>query len=465
MIVRKSFLAFLVLVTPSLSFQLPVHNRITQSPLFVSIDAPPSTPWWQSYTLLDPSLPTTVRPDFPILHTSSSSSSPLVYLDSAATSQKPLCVTDELTSYYLESNANVHRGAHSLSQKATALYESARDTVADFVCAERDEIVFTSGATHSINLVARCTAEFLSEGDEVLSTVMEHHSNIVPWEILAKERNARLRFVPLSDDGFGVDWSLLPTLLSSKTKMVCLQHSSNVMGVENPLEDILPLVRSLAPNAKVLLDACQSAPHRPLDVRALGVDYLVASGHKLCGPTGVGFLWGANLNELPPFMGGGEMIDTVSATEGVSSTWAPPPARFEAGTPPIAQAVGMARAMEYLQGIGMDRIRDYVGELGKYMHRRMREVEGVEVLGPQEGRDGGIVAFVCKGAHPADVSAFLDVEGVAIRAGHHCCQPLHRALGYTHSARASLYFYNTKEEVDVFVDKLEETLVLLRSMA
>jgi len=434
------------------------------------------TPWWKSVSFSDAALPESVRSDFPILFTKvhvaagadEDGRKPLIYLDSAATSQKPTFVLDRLTDYYLKANSNVHRGAHCLSREATSQYEGARDAIAAFVNApSRNEIVFTSGATEAINLVAYTYArKNLNPGDEVIVSEIEHHSNIVPWQIVCEETGATLRTVPVDKERGTPDWNAFEDMLSDKVKMVSVQHVSNVLGCVNPTDRIVELVRSKAhADAKIMFDACQSVPHMKVDVQALGCDFLAASGHKMCGPTGIGFLWGKEdiLNSMPPYMGGGEMIDEVYNDR---STYAPAPARFEAGTPAIAQAIGLGAAIEYLNEIGMDRIEKYEHELGAYLHRRLDEVNGVTVLGPSaEVEDrAALLSFVCDQVHPSDLSTFLDIEGVAIRAGHHCCQPLHRALGYSHSARASLYFYNTKEDVDTFVEKLEETLKFFGSI-
>ena len=428
------------------------------------------TEWWKTVELEEAPLAEAARKDFPILYQSISQSSegepkPLIYFDSAATSQKPTQVTDEVTAYYNTINSNVHRGAHTLSQKATAKYEGARDSIAKFVNANsRNEIIFTSGATEAINLIASTYGRVnIKEGDEILISEFEHHSNIVPWQILAKEKGAVLKFVPLDKETGCLDLKLLPELLSDKTKILSIQHVSNVMANINPVDEIVSLTRTLgAPDVKIILDACQSVPHMPVDVQKLGVDFIAASGHKLCGPTGIGFLWGTEeiLNSMPPYMGGGEMIDEVYMDH---STFAKSPARFEAGTPAIAQAIGLGKAIEYLQEIGgMEKIYKYEKELAGYLHKRMSEVDGITILGPEVGANrAAIVSFVCDDVHPSDLSTFLDMEGVAIRAGHHCCQPLHRALGYSHSARASLYFYNTKEEVDAFIVILKDTLTFL----
>ena len=281
-------------------------------------------------------------------------------------------------------------------------------------------------------------------------------------QILCKEKGAILKFIPLDPETGSMDLKALPKILNEKTKIVSVQHVSNVMASINPVDDIVSLTRSLgSPDVKIILDACQSVPHMPVDVQTLGVDFIAASGHKMCGPTGIGFLWGKEdiLNSMPPYMGGGEMIDEVYMDH---STFAMAPARFEAGTPAIAQSIGLGAAIEYLNGIGMERIYNYEKELAEYLSKRMAEVDGITILGPEVGiTRAAIVSFVCDNVHPSDLSTFLDMEGVAIRAGHHCCQPLHRAMGYSHSARASLYFYNTKEEIDSFITILKDTLAFL----
>ena len=412
--------------------------------------------WWKKEVLSLESLAREYRDDFEILSEArvggeDGAAKKVVYLDSAATSQKPKFVLDKLQNYYTRMNSNVHRGAHTLSQRATEQYEKARDSAAKLVNAySRNEIVFTSGATEALNLVAQCYGgSKLEAGDEIITTEAEHHSNIVPWQQICEKTGAKLKYVPLNKKTTCLDWSTLESLISKKTKIVSIQHVSNVLGAINPISDVVEKVRKLAhPEAVILLDACQSVAHMPVDVQTLGVDFLAASGHKMCGPTGIGFLWGREdlLNSMPPYQGGGEMIDQVTME---SSTYAPAPARFEAGTPPIAQAIGMGAAIDYILDISMKRIHDYEVQIAQYMHKRMSEdVPGIQIFGPAVGEErGATVSFVCDGVHPSDLSTFLDMEGIAIRAGHHCCQPLHQSLGHSHSARASLYFYNTKEYV------------------
>eukprot|EP00934_Nitzschia_sp_Nitz4_P005631 Nitzschia sp. Nitz4//scaffold8_size234185//87610//93238//NITZ4_001254-RA/size234185-processed-gene-0.154-mRNA-1//-1//CDS//3329559797//5621//frame0 len=378
---------------------------------------------------------------------------PLVYLDSAATSQKPKQVLDAIVDYYKQHNANVHRGAHTLAREATAAYEETRTTVASFIHApSRDEIVFTSGATEAINLVASSYGESnLDKGDEILLTEMEHHANLVPWQLLATKTGTSIKYGKMGANGT-LDMEQMLSLLNEKTKIVAFQHVSNVLGSINPVKEIVTEIRKRSPKAVILLDACQSVPNREVNVQDLGVDFLAASGHKMCGPTGIGFLWGKSelLDKMPPYKGGGEMIDLVTLER---TTFAKPPGRFEAGTPAIAEAVGLKAAIDYLQGIGMDNIEAYEGALVKYLHEQLEAIEGVHVLGPPVGVErAALCSFSVEGVHPSDLSTFLDLEGVAIRAGHHCCQPLHQAVGISHSTRASLYFYNTKDDIDYFID-------------
>jgi cysteine desulfurase / selenocysteine lyase len=410
---------------------------------------------------------TQTRCDFDILNTrrigggnnnendNKTSGHPLIYLDSAATSQQPHPVQLTMNDYYTNRHANVHRGAHTLSREATAAFELSRDKICNFIHAnQREEIIFTSGATAAINLVVVSYARtHLHAGDEVILTVAEHHSNLVPWQMLAMEKGIVLHFVQVDKNTGSLDLHHLESLLSSdKTKMVAFQHVSNVLGCINPVQDMVNIIRSKAhPNVKILLDACQSVPHMAINVQTLGIDFLAASGHKMCGPTGIGFLWAKYhvLCEMSPWQGGGEMIDTVTLQ---GSTWQLPPGRFEAGTPPIAQAIGLGAAIDYLQGIGMDKIEAYEHELGIYLYEQLSAIPGITILGPNPIKNpstkrAALAAFCHESVHPSDLSTLLDVEGVAIRAGHHCCQPLHNELGYSHSARASLYFYNTPEYV------------------
>jgi len=406
-----------------------------------------------------------VRKDFKGLSAEAHHGVPLVYFDNGATSQKPRCVLEALDRYY-ESSANVHRGIHALAEQATEAFEASRRSIARFLnAASENEIVFTSGATEAINLVANSWgASQLQEGDEVILTCMEHHSNIVPWQLLAERLGLKLHYAGITANG-ELDVGHLESLITPRTRMIALAHVSNVLGCINPAKRVVQLAHEVG--AVVLLDACQSVPHLPIDVQDLGVDFLAASGHKMCGPTGIGFLWGLRevLEEMPPWKGGGEMIKAVTL-EG--STYAEIPSRFEAGTPPIAEAVGLGAACEYLMGIGMDRIQAYEAKLGAHLWNSLAAIPDLKLYGPPPGTAGraALVAFndTQPDVYPADLALLLDEEGFAIRAGHHCTQPLHSELGAVYgSARASLSFYNTFEEVDAFVASVRENLELLRA--
>ncbi len=400
-----------------------------------------------------------VRADFPILH-QEVNGKPLVYLDNAATSQKPQAVIDAMVHYYQADNANVHRGVHTLSGRATEAYEGARDKVAAFVnAASRDEIVFTRNASEAINLVAYAWGlSQLERGDEIVLSVMEHHSNLVPWQLIAQRTGAVLKHVPLTaTQEFDLD--AFKQLVTDKTKLVAVNHVSNTLGCVNPVGEIIAIAHQHG--AKVLIDACQSVPHMKVDVQAMGCDWLVASGHKMCGPTGAGFLYGRLevLQAMPPFMGGGEMIQDVSLD---SATYAELPHKFEAGTPAICEAVVLGAAVDYLSKVGMDRIAEYEHQLTAYLYQQISAVPQVKLYGPQPQADGtgraAIATFTVEGVHAQDLSTFLDHAGIAIRSGHHCTQPLHQILGVNSTARASLYFYNTPAEIDAFVAALKETI-------
>ncbi|EFJ32663.1 hypothetical protein SELMODRAFT_86206 [Selaginella moellendorffii] len=410
-----------------------------------------------------PALGDVTRPHFPILDQTVNGCK-LVYLDNAATSQKPVAVLDKLQDYYSVYNSNVHRGIHALSAKATEAYEVARQKVANFINAETyREIVFTRNATEAINLVAFTWGlSTLREGDEVILSVAEHHSNIVPWQIAAQKTGASLKYVTLTEDET-LNVEELKGLFTKKTKLVSLHHVSNTLGSINPMQDIIRYAHDHG--AKVLVDACQSVPHMTVDVRGLDADFLVFSSHKMCGPTGIGVLYGKHdmLMAMPPFLGGGEMISDVFLNH---STYADPPLRFEAGTPAIAEAIGLGAAIDYLSNLGMDNIHAYEVELSKYLYSKLSSVSGVRIYGPKSGSErAALCAFNVEGIHPTDLSTFLDQQhGVAVRSGHHCTQPLHRHLGINASARASLYFYNTKREVDAFIDALNDTIGFFSSL-
>ncbi|GAB4830373.1 Cysteine desulfurase 1, chloroplastic [Ancistrocladus abbreviatus] len=404
------------------------------------------------------------RPDFPILHQEINGSK-LVYLDNAATSQKPCVVLDALKIYYEACNANVHRGIHYLSAKATDEYELARKKVAAFINAEdSSEIIFTRNATEAINLVAFSWGlSNLQPGDEIVLTIAEHHSAIVPWQMVAQKTGAVLRFVSLTEEEVPDAKNLVETI-SRNTKLVVIHHISNVLASILPVEDIVHSAHNFG--AKVLVDACQSVPHMVVDVQVLGADFLVASSHKMCGPTGVGFLYGKSelLSAMPPFLGGGEMIADVYLDH---STYAEPPSRFEAGTPAIGEAIGLGAAVDYLSRIGMHKIHDYEMELADYLYEGLCSVPKIQIYGPvpsQTVRRAALCAFNVENIHPTDIATILDQQhGVAIRSGHHCAQPLHRHLGINASARASLYFYNTKEDVDYFIQALRDTISFFTS--
>jgi cysteine desulfurase/selenocysteine lyase len=400
-----------------------------------------------------------VRPDFPILH-QQVQGKPLIYLDSAATSQKPLAVLNALRHYYEKDNANVHRGAHSLSIRATEAYEGARDKVAQFInAASRQEIVYTRNATEAINLVAYSWGlNHLEKGDEIILSVMEHHSNIVPWQIIAQKTGAQIKYVNLTaSETF--DLEHFQSLLSPKTKLVAIVHVSNTLGCINPVETIISLAHQSG--AKVLIDACQSVPHMPIDVQQMGCDWLVASGHKMCAPTGIGFLYGKQelLEEMSPFLGGGEMISEVFLDHFSCGEL---PHKFEAGTPAIGEAIALGAAIDYLTAIGMDQIHAYEAELTAYLFKKLAEISSLRVYGPQLTKDGkgraALASFNVEGIHASDLATLLDHEGIAIRSGHHCTQPLHRLFDASGSARASLSFYNTREEIDAFIAALKDTI-------
>ncbi|XAR54569.1 Cysteine desulfurase [Bertholletia excelsa] len=412
------------------------------------------------YSKLGPfSLGHTTRPDFPILHQEINGSK-LVYLDNAATSQKPIAVLKALQNYYEAYNSNVHRGIHFLSAKATDEYELARKKVASFINAsESRDIVFTRNATEAMNLVAYSWGlTNLKPEDEVMLTIAEHHSAIVPWQLVAQKTGAVLKFVNLSKDEVP-DIKNLKQMLSRKTKIVVIHHVSNMLACVLPIDEIADWAHGVG--AKILVDACQSVPHMEVDVQNLNADFLVASSHKMCGPTGIGFLYGNSelLSSMPPFLGGGEMISDVFLDH---STYAEPPSRFEAGTPAIAEAIGLGAAIDYLSEIGMQNIHDYEVELANYMYERLCSIPNIHIYGPvpsQATHRGALCSFNIEGIHPTDIATFLDQQhGVAIRSGHHCAQPLHRYLGVNASARASLHFYNTREDVDDFIQALQDTV-------
>ena len=393
-----------------------------------------------------------IRDDFPLLK-QTIKGKPLIYLDSAATSQKPSVVLDTLRHYYEKDNANVHRGVHTLSIKATESYEASRDKVAKFINANcREEIVFTRNATEAINLVAYSWGlSNLKQGDEILTSVMEHHSNLVPWQMIAKKTGANIKYIQLTENE-DLDLDYFKSMLSEKTKLVSVVHISNMLGCINPIEEITRLSHNIG--AKVLIDACQSVPHTPVDVQHIDCDWLVVSGHKMCGPSGIGFLYGKRkvLESMPPFLGGGEMIDEVFFDH---FTYGELPHKFEAGTPAIAEAIALGKAIDYLTDIGMNTIHSCEEQLSNYLFQRLEEIPNLRTYGVKQIKNGtgraALASFNVDGIHGSDLSTLLDHEGIAIRSGDHCTQPLHRLLKVSGSARASLYFYNTFEEVDKFI--------------
>jgi cysteine desulfurase/selenocysteine lyase len=397
-----------------------------------------------------------IRKDFPILDRTVRGGRPLVYLDSANTSQKPRQVIETLTEFYERHNANIHRATHELGEEATAAYEGARIKVARFIGAsDETEVVFAKNVSEAINLVAYAMGNAtagrlrLAEGDEVVITEMEHHSNIVPWQLLCQRTGARLRWFAVTPDG-RLDLSNANELINERTKVVALAHQSNVLGTINPVAEIID--RAHAVGALVLVDAAQSVPHGLMNVGSLGADFVGFTGHKMCGPTGIGVLWARRelLDEMPPFLGGGEMIESVWMDR---STFAPPPHKFEAGTMPIAQAVGLGAAVDYLTEIDLQAVRAHEQNLLERALHALGEIDGLRILGPTEPVERGCaVSFTLAGLHPHDVSQVLDDRGIAVRAGHHCAWPLHRALGVQASTRASFYLYNTADEVAALAD-------------
>jgi cysteine desulfurase / selenocysteine lyase len=395
-----------------------------------------------------------IREDFPILR-EQPHGQPLIYFDSAATSQKPKKVLEALQNYYEHNNANVHRGLHELSSRATEAYERSRRRVAEYLgAASPDEIVFTRGTTESINLVAQAWGEkFLREGDVILLTEMEHHSNLVPWQLLAERIGVRLRFVPVRDDGT-LALEQLSSLLTRDVKLFAFTHVSNSLGTINPVAHLCE--QAQAAGALTLIDAAQSAGHLPVNVQELGCDFLAFSGHKMCGPTGIGALYARRevLNAIPPWHGGGEMIVSVTLEK---SAFKKAPHRFEAGTPNIAGAIGLEAAIDYIEEIGRPAIFEHDSQLAHYAIERLEELPGMRVLGPRTER-GALVGFVMKAAHPHDLTTFADRYGLALRGGHHCNQPLMRRFGVPGTTRASFYFYNTKEEIDRMIEILSHAV-------
>lgn len=395
---------------------------------------------------------TQIRRDFPVLGREVRPGVRLVYLDSTATSQKPRQVLETMEKFYRESNANIHRGVHTLAEEATALYEEARAKIAGFINAPSPrQIIYTRNTTEAINLVAYSWGRaFLQPGDRILLTEMEHHSNLVPWYLLAQERHLALDFVPVREDGL-LDLETYRHLLERRPKLVAFTHMSNVLGTINPAREMISLAHQAG--ATTLLDGAQSVPHFPVDVQELDVDFLAFSGHKMCGPTGIGILYGKMhlLEAMPPFLGGGDMIRVVHLGSFVPNEV---PYKFEAGTPAIAEAIGLGAAVDYLQSIGMEAIAQHEQELIAYALERLEEVPGLRLFGPAAIHKGGVASFIFDQVHPHDVAQILDQYGIAVRAGHHCAQPLHERFGTPATTRASFYLYTTKDEIDKLVDSL-----------
>ncbi|HIL90643.1 MAG TPA: cysteine desulfurase [Gemmatimonadetes bacterium] len=398
--------------------------------------------------------PATIRREFPALE-QSINGRPLVYLDNAATSQKPRVVLDALQAYYENDNANVHRGIHELSRRATVAYEESRAKVAGWVgAAEPSEIVWTRGTTEAINLVSTAWGlDNVGEGDEILISVLEHHSNIIPWQLLARRTGAVIKYIELDEQG---RWILdeLPRLLTDRTKVVAISHVSNALGTVNPVKRVAAAAHEVG--ALVLVDGAQGAVHMKVDVQELGVDCYAFSGHKMCGPTGIGALWARRdlLDSMEPYQGGGEMIHFVGRDE---SSWATVPHKFEAGTPNIAGAIGMGTAIDFLSGVGMDAIAKHEHELLEYALERMSAVDGIRIYGPQSPDEhSALISFTLGDAHPHDISTILDSEGIAVRAGHHCAQLAMQHFGISATARASIYLYNTESDIDRLIEGLEQ---------
>ena len=405
-----------------------------------------------------------IREDFPILNKSFNDKEKLIYLDHAATTQKPKQVLKKINEYYLNSNANVHRGAHQLSAKATEEFENARLSIKNYIKAYSEkEIIFTRNATEAINIVAKSWGEKnLKENDEILISIMEHHSNIVPWQLLAEKNKCKVKFTKITKEGT-LDLEDFKNKLNKNTKIVSLVHISNTLGCCNPIKQISQLARDNG--SLVLIDACQSLAHTEVDVKDLNIDFLAGSGHKLCGPTGIGFLWSREeiLENMPPLFGGGEMIQDVFED---MSTWADLPHKFEAGTPAIAEAIGLSEALNYINKLGLNNIQKYEKELTKYLFEELLLIDDLNIIGPNPEEDSqraSLASFFINNIHSNDIAEILDSKGICIRSGHHCCQPLHKYLNVISTARVSMNFTTTKDDIDIFIAKLKETIKFLRT--
>jgi cysteine desulfurase/selenocysteine lyase len=397
-----------------------------------------------------------IASDFPILKRKINNNN-LIYFDNAATSQKPIQVIESITNFYTSTNANIHRGVHTLSMEATNLYDRAKERVAEFInSTDSESIIFTRGTTESINLVAETWGRAnLDENSEIVITELEHHSNIVPWQELIKETNSKLKYIPINNDGT-LDLSNLDQIINSNTKLVSITHVSNGIGTINNIKNIIKQAKDVG--AITLIDAAQSAPHMPIDVNDLECDFLAFSGHKLLAPTGIGVLYGNKklLEEMPAYQKGGDMILEVTYQK---SSWADVPFKFEAGTPNIAGAIGLKSAIEYLMNLSMAEIRNHEIEITEYAYEQMMNINGIEILGPENiDERAGLISFNIPGVHPHDLGTFLDSKGIAIRTGHHCAMPLIKKLGSHSSARASFYIYNTKKEIDKFITEINNSM-------
>ena len=406
--------------------------------------------------------PEIAKKDFPLIENNQRRSNKIIYLDHAATTQKPKVVLNKIDEYYSNFNANVHRGAHQLSAKATEEFENARKLISQYINANStEEIIFTRNATEAINLAARSWGEFtLQENDEILLSIMEHHSNIVPWQMVAAKNKCKLKFVEINKNG-ELDINDFKSKLTSKTKLVSIVHISNTLGCCNPIKEITKLAKKNG--SLILLDACQSLAHQKLDIIDLDIDFLAGSGHKLCGPTGIGFLWSRKeiLEQIPPLFGGGEMIEDVFEE---TSTWAELPHKFEAGTPAIAEAIGLAEAIKYINNIGLEHIHEYEKTITRYLFQKLSQIKDLEIIGPPIEIDpnrASLATFYIKNIHSNDIAEILDSKGICIRSGHHCCQPLHRHIGINSTARVSMNFTTDKDDIDIFIEKLKETISFL----
>ena len=405
-----------------------------------------------------------IREDFPILNKSFNDKEKLIYLDHAATTQKPKQVLKKINDYYLNSNANVHRGAHQLSAKATEEFENARLSIKNYIKAYSEkEIIFTRNATEAINIVAKSWGEKnIKENDEILISIMEHHSNIVPWQLLAEKNKCKVKFTKITNEGT-LDLEDFKNKLNKNTKIVSLVHISNTLGCCNPIKQITQLAKDNG--SLVLIDACQSLAHTEVDVKDLNIDFLAGSGHKLCGPTGIGFLWSREeiLDNMPPLFGGGEMIQDVFEEK---STWADLPHKFEAGTPAIAEAIGLSEALNYINKLGLKNIQKYEKKLTKYLFEQLLLINDLNIIGPtpeEDSQRASLASFFIKNIHSNDIAEILDSKGICIRSGHHCCQPLHKYLNVISTARVSMNFTTTQDDIDIFIAKLKETIKFLRT--